>query len=100
MAMGARKAFSEIQESERARWMKIPITGCDGMPKTGQAWVRNGTLAATIFIRPNADLAIETLVEAFKSNAALPERKVTDPESVPSLADLAAAGKMGRGAGA
>ena len=42
MAMGARKAFSEITESERARWMKIPITGCDGMPKTGQAWVRNG----------------------------------------------------------
>ena len=63
MAMGARKAFSEIAESERARWMKIPITGCDGMPKTGQAWVRNGTLAATIFIRPNTDLAIEMLVE-------------------------------------
>jgi ribose transport system substrate-binding protein len=100
MAMGARKAFSEIAENERARWMKIPITGCDGMPKTGQAWVRNGTLAATIFIRPNADLAIETLVEAFKSNTALPERKVTEPESVPSLADLAASGKLGRGAGA
>ncbi len=70
MAMGARKAFSEIAESERARWMKIPITGCDGMPKTGQAWVRNGTLAATIFIRPNTDLAIEMLVEALKSGAA------------------------------
>ena len=36
MAMGARKAFSEIAESERARWMRIPITGCDGMPKTGR----------------------------------------------------------------
>jgi ribose transport system substrate-binding protein len=101
MAMGARKAFSEIAERERARWMKIPITGCDGMPRTGQAWVRSGTLAATIFIRPNTDLAIEMLVEAFKSNAALPERKVTDPESVPSLADLAAAAeKLRRGAGA
>jgi len=100
MAMGARKAFSEIAESERARWMKIPITGCDGMPRTGQAWVRNGTLAATVFIRPNTDLAIEMLVEAFKSNAALPERKVTDPESVPSLADLAGVGKMHRSAGA
>ncbi len=92
MAMGARKAFSEIPENERPRWMRIPITGCDGMPKTGQAWVRNATLAATIFIRPNTDLAIEMLVEAFKSNAALPERKVTEPESVPSLQDLAAAG--------
>jgi ribose transport system substrate-binding protein len=99
MAMGARKAFSEIAESERARWMKIPITGCDGMPKTGQGWVRNGTLAATIFIRPNTDLAIEMLVEAFKG-AALPERKVTDPESVPSLVELATAvGKLHRSAG-
>jgi ribose transport system substrate-binding protein len=99
MAIGARKAFSEIAESDRARWMKIPITGCDGMPKTGQTWVRNGTLAATIFIRPNTDLAIEMLVEAFKSGAALPERKVTEPESVPSLAELAAAvGKLQRGA--
>jgi len=94
MAMGARKAFAEIAEPDRARWLKIPVTGCDGMPKTGQAWVRNGSLAATIFIRPNTDLAIEMLVETFKSEAALPERKVTEPESVPSLADLAAAAKM------
>ncbi len=101
MAMGARKAFSEIAESERARWMKIPITGCDGMPKTGQTWVRNGTLAATIFIRPNTDLAMEMLVEWFKSGASLPERKVTDPESVPRLQDLAkaAGGKMQKSAG-
>ncbi len=98
MAMGARKAFSEIPESERARWMKIPITGCDGMPKTGQAWVRNGTLAATVFIRPNTDLAIEMLVEAFKG-ASMPERKVTEPESVPSLAELTSAGKLRRSAG-
>jgi len=101
MAMGARKAFSEIAESERARWMKIPVTGCDGMPKTGQAWVRSGTLAATIFIRPNTDLAIEMLVEAIKNGTALPEHKVTEPESVPSLQELAgAAEKMQRGAGA
>jgi ribose transport system substrate-binding protein len=98
MAMGARKAFSEIPESERPRWLKIPVTGCDGMPKTGQAWVRNGTLAATIFIRPNTDLAVEMLVEAFKG-AVMPERQVTAPESVPSLADLAA-GKLRRSAGA
>jgi ribose transport system substrate-binding protein len=98
MAMGARKAFSEIAEGERARWLKIPITGCDGMPKTGQTWVRNGTLAATIFIRPNTDLAIEMLVEAFKSGATLPESKMTEPVSVPSLAELAGMARRGAGA--
>ena len=98
MAMGARKAFNEIAESDRARWMKIPVTGCDGMPKTGQAWVRNGSLAATVYIRPNTDLAIEMLAEAFKSGSMLPDRKVTEPESIPSLAELAAAGKMAKSA--
>ena len=99
MAMGARKAFSEIAEADRAKWMKVPITGCDGMPKTGQAWVRSGTLAATVFIRQNTDLAIEMLVEAFKTGTMPAERKVTEPESVPSLQDLAMNGKR-RGAGA
>jgi ribose transport system substrate-binding protein len=98
MAMGARKAFSEIAEPDRARWMKIPVTGCDGMPKTGQAWVRNGSLAATIYMRPITDLAIEMLVQAFRSGAMLPERKVTAPESIPSLAELAAIGKMAKAA--
>jgi ribose transport system substrate-binding protein len=98
MAMGARKAFSEIAESDRARWMKIPVTGCDGMPKTGQAWVRSGNLAATIYIRPNTDLAIEMLVEAFKNGTTLPDRKVTEPESIPSLAELAAAAKLAKAA--
>jgi ribose transport system substrate-binding protein len=93
MAMGARKAFGELPEADRARWMKIPITGCDGMPKTGQAWVKNGMLAATVFIRPNTDLAIEMLVESFKTGAPLPDRKKTDPESVPSLGELAATGE-------
>ena len=93
MAIGARKAFHELKEADRPRWMRIPITGCDGMPKTGQAWVKNGTLAATIFIRPNTDLAIEMLVEAFKNGAAMPENKITAPESVPPLSELAAAAK-------
>ena len=70
------------------------------MPKTGQAWVRAGTLAATIYIRPNTDLAIEMLVEAINKGASLPDRKVTDPESVPTLAELAAlAGRKVRSAG-
>lgn len=99
MAMGARKAFGEIGGAEAEKWMKIPFTGCDGMPKTGQAWVRNGTLAATIFIRQNTDLAMEMLVEVLRHGASVPEHKLTKPESVPSLEELKAAAK-GRGAGA
>jgi ribose transport system substrate-binding protein len=102
MAMGARKAFGEISGSDRERWLKLPFTGCDGMPKTGQAWVRGGLLAATVYIRPNTDLAIEMLVDAIKKGTPLPDSKVTEPESIPSLADLAKAAsrKQQRGAGA
>lgn len=93
MAIGTRKAFQDLAEGDRARWMRIPITGCDGMPKTGQTWVKNGTLAATIFIRPNTDLAIEMLLETLKTGTSLPENRVTAPESVPSLGELAATAK-------
>ena len=90
MSAGARKAFTEIAENDRERWLKVPFTGCDGLPKTGQAWIRNGLLAATIYIRPNTDLALEMLTEAIRTGTQPPERKLTVPESVPSLEDLAA----------
>src|SRR6202166_4520577 len=89
MAAGARKAFSEIAEGERDRWLKIPFTGCDGLPKTGQAWVRSGVLAATIYVRPNTDLALEMLTEAIRTGKQPPERTLTIPESVPSVEELA-----------
>jgi len=102
MAAGARKAFGEVALGDRDRWLKIPFTGCDGMPKTGQAWVRTGTLAATVFIRPNTDLALEMLTDHIRGGAQVPESRVTEPESIPSLEELAgrvAAAKQ-RGAGA
>lgn len=103
MAAGARKAFGEVALGDRDRWLRIPFTGCDGMPKTGQAWVRSGTLAATVFIRPNTDLALEMLTDHIRGGAQVPELKLTAPESIPSLEELAgrvAAAKLQRGAGA
>lgn len=90
MAAGARKAFAEIAGAERERWLKIPFTGCDGLPKTGQSWVRSGLLAATIYIRPNADLGLEMLTEAIRTGAQPEERRLITPESVPPLGELAA----------
>jgi ribose transport system substrate-binding protein len=89
MAMGARKAFQEIaNESERDRWLKLPFTGCDGLPKTGAAWVASGELAATVFAPPNAGQAIEMLVQALSRGQELPERALTPPSSIPPLATL------------
>jgi len=90
MAMGARKAFQELGDAEqRERWLKLPFTGCDGMPKTGQAWVRNGLLAATVIVPPNAGLAIEMLAKIIQSGAMPPERTFTEVRSFPAVEEIA-----------
>jgi ribose transport system substrate-binding protein len=86
MAMGARDAFKELtNEDERERWLKLPFTGCDGLPKTGQAWVRSGLLAATVFVPPNAGQAIEMLVDALQNRKLPAERVMTAATSIPAL---------------
>ena len=41
MALGARKAFQEqTAGANRDKWLALPFIGCDGMPETGQTWVR------------------------------------------------------------
>jgi ribose transport system substrate-binding protein len=86
MAIGARKAFEELpNEVDRERWLKLPFTGCDGLPKTGQAWVRGGLLAATVFVPPNTGQAIEMFVQAIQQKKRAPERVFTVPSSIPPL---------------
>jgi ribose transport system substrate-binding protein len=91
MAIGARKAFQDLpSEIERERWLSIPYLGCDGLPKTGQAWIRSGLLTATVFIPPNTGQAIEMLVDALQRGKTLPERALTAASSVPPLEALRA----------
>ena len=89
MAMGARKAFQKIlDEKERVRWLSLPVTGCDGLPATGQAWVRQRFLAATICIPPLAGKAIEILAKAIQERTQPPEHTITRAFSVPPLEKL------------
>jgi ribose transport system substrate-binding protein len=89
MAIGARKAFQELpSEYERERWLSLPYLGIDGVPKTGQSWVRSGLLKATIFTPPSSGQAIEMLVDALQNKKILPERAFTIATSIPSLESL------------
>ena len=91
MAMGVRKAFQEgIAEMERDAWLNIPYLGIDGVPKTGQAWVRTGLLAATVVVPPSAGTAIQLLVNAIKTGKVPPERVVMESTSYPPLDSLRA----------
>ncbi len=90
MAMGARKAFQEMPDpSARDRWLGMPFLGCDGLPDSGQAWVRKGLLTATVYVPPNAGTALEMMVGALQSAVMPPEQTLTTPVSFPSLDKLA-----------
>lgn len=92
MAVGAKKAFQELpNSSNRDRWLGLPFIGCDGLPKTGQAWVRSGLLAATIFIPPNTGLALEMLANALRNGSLPPEQTFTTAEPHPACDVLGAA---------
>jgi ABC-type sugar transport system substrate-binding protein len=90
MAMGARKAFEELPNgAARDHWLTLPYLGCDGLPNSGQAWVRQGSLSATVYIPPNAGTALEMLVKAVQNGSIPPEQTFTVPVSYPAIETLA-----------
>lgn len=91
MAMGARKAFQGLSnDAERAKWLNLPFTGCDGQPDTGQVWVKERLLRATIHIPPLTGMAIELLAKAMERGTQPTELTLTKPVSIPPLDALSA----------
>jgi ABC-type sugar transport system substrate-binding protein len=88
MAIGARKAFVGLTEKDREQWLNIPFTGCDGVTKTGQDWVRRGLLKATIITAPAAGIALDILVKAATVGSMPPDRTVIPPKSFPAIDEL------------
>ncbi len=94
MAMGARKAVVDLTEKDRERWLSIPFTGCDGVTKTGQDWVRRGLLKATIITAPAAGTALELLAKAVNAGSMPPDRTLIPPKSFPAIAELGKSQKV------
>ena len=88
MAIGARKAFEQSVHELRQSWRQIPFLGCDGMPKTGQEWVRQGLLAATVFNPPTAPVAIDLVAAFLKDGTMPPPKTLTEGRSIPDVARL------------
>jgi ribose transport system substrate-binding protein len=83
MAMGARKAFEQSAHELRQSWRQIPFLGCDGMPDTGQEWVRRGLLTATVLNPPTAPVAIELVARFLQNGTVPPPRTLTEARSIP-----------------
>jgi ABC-type sugar transport system substrate-binding protein len=97
MAMGARKAFVGLTEKDREQWLNTPFTGCDGVTKTGQDWVRRGLLKATIITAPAAGIALEILAKAVNTGSMPTDRTLIPPQSFPAIEELR--GKSQRASG-
>ena len=85
MALGVRKALKEIVPE----WSWIPFTGVDGMAATGQHWVKQELLAATIIVPTNTDIALELLNKALITKSQPIELTFVKPRSYPELEKLA-----------
>jgi ABC-type sugar transport system substrate-binding protein len=89
MAAGARKAFQQFAVNDaRDNWRHLPFFGVDGVPKTGQAWVKEGKLKATIVTPPLAGRAVEMVIDAMKTGKFPPEVTLMEPRSYPPLQTL------------
>jgi ribose transport system substrate-binding protein len=98
MAMGARRAFEELGDMKaRDSWLSLPITGCDGVPKSGQSWVRESRLAATVISPPLVGDAMHLVANALTTGTQPAERTLMSPISFPALKDLAKAKGQAQG---
>ena len=96
LALGARRAIEqETSGQERETRLALPFLGVDGLVKTGQAWVRQGSLTATVVVPPTAGQALEALANAMRAGMQPPESTQVAPHSFPEPKELAAKAASG-----
>lgn len=92
MAMGARRAFSEkMVGEERQHWGKLPYIGCDACPGSGQRWVQEGRLTASVVLPRSAGCTLEMMAKGLETSEQPPERTVLSPTSFPPIEKFLAA---------
>jgi ribose transport system substrate-binding protein len=91
LAVGARRAMEEHRkELQSNSGSHLAFLGVDGIPQTGQTWVRQGILTATVVIPAVTPHALDALVAAMANQTHPPERTLVAPASFPVIGDLAA----------
>jgi ABC-type sugar transport system substrate-binding protein len=89
MAMGAKKAVKDLANGmDRDVLARIRVTGCDGVPSTGQAWVRGGQMAATVHIPASTGKAVELMTRALQTKISPAEHTCMLAEPFPPIESL------------
>jgi len=87
LALGARRAMEESSSGQGLK-SNLPFLGVDGLEKTGQAWVRQGLLTATIVVPSTTSTALDALVASLERGVAQAERTLVESKSFPSHKEL------------
>jgi len=79
-----------MEESSSGQELKsnLPFLGADGLERTGQAWVRQGLLTATIVVPPTTSTALDALVASLQRGIAQAEPTLVESKSFPSHKEL------------
>jgi ABC-type sugar transport system substrate-binding protein len=85
MAVGARRTAVERHPD----WAKLPYLGCDGIPRGGERYVKEGLLAATVMKPVTAGVAVQHAARGILRGAR-PRDIALAPESLPALEMIAA----------
>jgi hypothetical protein len=62
--------------------------GCDGVPGTGQAWVRAGHMVATVIVPASAGKAVALMTRALQTKVPPAEHTTTPAEPFPPIESL------------
>jgi len=90
LAVGARRCIEEQEVGGPGNYKShLPFLGVDGLAQTGQAWVRQGILAATVIVPAVTPQALDALAAALTGKLNPPERTVVAPVSFPGIEELA-----------
>ena len=87
LALGARRAMEESSNGKELK-SNLPFLGVDGLERTGQAWVRQGLLTATIIVPPTTSNALDALVASLERGISPAERTLVESKSFPSQQKL------------
>ena len=87
LALGARRAMEESSSGQELK-SNLPFLGVDGLERTGQAWVRQGLLTATIVVPATTSTALDALVASLERGIPPAERTLVESKSFPSHKEL------------
>ena len=89
MALGARLALESLAaKMNRPDLLRIPLTGCDGLPQVGLRLVKEGRLAATVIVPSTTGAAVSLVDQALSSQAPPPAQVLLAPKPYPELHHL------------